>query len=121
MMDAWPTVAENDDGIRPAGKPDECFYCNRKVGEIHGPECVIVTKRVKVRYSFEIEIDVPHFWDEGLIDFRLNDSSWCADNAIEEIGKYREASGDECLCGIFEGRFIDVVDATPRRELKKDD
>ena len=25
-----PLVDPKDDGIRPAGKPDECFYCNRK-------------------------------------------------------------------------------------------
>lgn len=25
--DSWPLVLENDDGIRPAGDSDRCFYC----------------------------------------------------------------------------------------------
>lgn len=29
-----PIVKKDDTGIRPAGKPDECFYCHSKVGEI---------------------------------------------------------------------------------------
>lgn len=43
----WPTVSADDPGIRPAGKPDECFYCHAKVGELHWPECCVVVKDVK--------------------------------------------------------------------------
>ena len=43
-------VTADDEGIRPAGKPDECFYCLRKVGELHRDDCVTVTvvRRYKV-------------------------------------------------------------------------
>lgn len=51
-MSYWPLVDPNDDGIRPAGKPDECFYCNSKVGEEHGRQCCIVTKLVRLEYTF---------------------------------------------------------------------
>jgi hypothetical protein len=116
MNDNWPKVVENDDGIRPAGNKDECFYCRRKIGQPHEEDCVIVTKKVKVRYSFEIEIDVPHFWDKDNIEFKLNDSSWCADNALEDLTEY---AGDGCLCGVFDGEFIEVVDSTPQRKTVK--
>ena len=28
----WPLVDKNDDGIRPAGRQDACFYCGQRVG-----------------------------------------------------------------------------------------
>jgi len=62
MTQHFPLVVPGDHGIRPAGKPDECFYCSQRIGVPHKPDCVMVTKRVRVRYSFDIEIDVPHHW-----------------------------------------------------------
>ena len=88
MDKKWPIVLKNDDGIRPAGKPDECLYCKSKVGEPHAKDCVIVTKIVKVRYSFEIEITVPHHWDKDMIEFHRNESSWCALNAIDDLSEF---------------------------------
>lgn len=55
----FPIVTAADPGIRPAGKPDACFYCHRKVGEQHAESCVIVVKRVLLRYSFVVEAFVP--------------------------------------------------------------
>ena len=116
----WPLVVENDDGIRPAGPPDECFYCQQKVGQPHGRECVIVTKRVKVRYTMEIEIVVPHDWDEHMIDFHRNDSSWCASNAVEDIKDYVDRMGeDECLCSKFKSEYLGVADDTPTRKIRE--
>lgn len=54
---SWPTVDPEDDGIRPAGASDECFYCHQKVGEPHQRDCVIVTKRVRVRYLIDVDIE----------------------------------------------------------------
>lgn len=115
----WPLVDAKDDGIRPAGPPDECFYCRRKVGEPHGAECVIVTKRVRVRYIFEIDIDVPHFWDEHTLLFHRNDSTWCADNAIAQIEDSAPEPG--CLCNAFTCEYVGISDDTPRREIRDDD
>lgn len=55
----FPLVAENDDGIRPAGSPDQCFSYQRFVGQPHGPDCVVVSKRVRLRYIVEIDADIP--------------------------------------------------------------
>lgn len=64
----WPKVLPNDDGIRPAGKPDECFYCYQRVGQGHRPDCVTVLQLV--RYTVWVngtnigyhETDQPYTW-----------------------------------------------------------
>lgn len=114
----FPLVSKNDDGIRPAGPPDTCFYCHRKVGEHHQFNCVTVSKRVRVRYSYELEIDIPWFWEADNFEFHRNDGSWCADNSFNELNAQSEiieASG-ECWCNRFQAEFIEVVDDTPRKE-----
>ena len=40
----WPTVHEKDDGIRPAGRPDQCFYC--KQSKIIFPNRVLFALRL---------------------------------------------------------------------------
>lgn len=47
-------VQVDDDGIRPAGKPDECFYCKQKIGTQHKSDCVMLTQRGKVRLNLEV-------------------------------------------------------------------
>lgn len=73
----FPLVLLNDNGIRLAGKPDECFYCHSKVGEPHKRDCVVIRKRVKMRFIVEIETDEPHSWTKDDIEFHYNNSS-CA-------------------------------------------
>lgn len=112
-----PKVLVDDDGIRPAGQPDECFYCNQKVGQPHKQDCVILNRKVKVRYSYEIEIEVPHFWDKETIEFHRNDSSWCADNSLDDIEEYSKSRGG-CLCGCFSAEVIEIPEAAPYRKNK---
>lgn len=117
----WPLVAVNDDGIRPAGKPDACFYCQQKVGHPHARDCVVVSKKVRLRYTIDVEVSVPHFWTKNEIEFHRNQSSWCAGNIITEIVEYEERveeSGD-CMCGKVHCTFMEVSDNTPTRELRK--
>jgi len=79
-------VHENDDGIRPAGKPDECFYCGQTVGQPHGPACVCVKKLVEMKIEAQLDgvtfsglwqCEVPYFWDCDMAEFHKNESSWC--------------------------------------------
>lgn len=112
-----PLVAPNDYGIRPAGRPDECFYCQQRVGQPHGPECVMVVKRVKVRYTFEIEVDVPHCWTKEDFEFHRNESWYCSDGMLDDIEEYRQSIKTvACLCQYANAEFIEVVDDTPRRD-----
>lgn len=131
--DGWPLVLEDDDGIRPRGAPDECFYCNRKVGEEHGPECVTVHK--VVAYTVldldgvvvgTYERSEPYSWDADDCQFHKNESSWCKDNSLDEIvwttpqteERVREelavlgASG-RCACSYLTFRINGVVRPGP--------
>ena len=109
----FPKVTKNDHGIRPAGRPDQCFYCRSMVGEEHKSDCVVVTKRVRLKATIFYDVEVPHDWDQKMIEFRYNDSTWCTTNVTQDIKKYAEKSGD-CLC--FNGskiEFVEVIDSTP--------
>jgi len=108
----WPNVTEDDGGIRPAGEPDTCFYCGRKIGQEHTHDCVTIVKKIRIRYSFEIEIYVPHSWDVDMINFHRNGSSWCASNALDEIKEYTK---NGCACECCKAEFVEDVDTTPTK------
>lgn len=114
----WPMVVPNDDGIRPAGPEDACFYCGQKVGTAHRRDCTIVTKKVKVAYRFELEATVPHDWTEEDLLFHRNDGSWCADNALDELVALGERHG--CTCNFIKATSITVVDPTPTRATRSE-
>src|SRR5262245_5662300 len=116
VQQEWPLVAVNDDELRPAGKPEECYYCKQKIGTPHGSRCVCVTKRVRLRYSYEVKVDIPHFWTVDDIEFHRNESSWCADNSLDDLEKMKGQHG--CLCHVFSAEFLGVVDETPQRRLR---
>lgn len=49
-------VLVNDDGIRPAGRQDECFYCNQKVGMPHSCDCVCLLHKARVKIEIESDL-----------------------------------------------------------------
>ena len=91
-------------GVRPAGKPDECFYCGAKVGEQHKEDCVIRSRTVNVDFAIHMVMDVPEFWDEAQINYHYNDGSWCASNLLNRLA-IREHS-DRCLCNIANAKYV---------------
>ena len=141
-MMAWPLVDVHDDGIRPAGKPDQCFYCKRRVGSEHARDCNIVQKKIEMRVTATLadgkvrvgtwKLLVPHFWDPGMSEFHKNESSWCATNFLRrdrndiawegkpepwEALEAMYAAGD-CLCnGALRFEFVRTIDDTPFRAL----
>jgi hypothetical protein len=50
-------------------------------------------------------MDVPESWDEGSINFRFNESSWCASNLLDELQRREENTG-MCLCMITDAKYI---------------
>lgn len=96
-MTTMPLVRPDDHGIRPAGPAGVCLYCRSKVGEPHGVDCVAVTKRVRLRLTVEYERDIPAFWGEEDLLFQHYDGSYCGDNALNDIQRYLERTG-QCLC-----------------------
>ena len=92
---------------RPAGKDGECFYCQRKIGEPHKPDCVLINKKVKLRMTVEYDVDVPAYWDKKQIESHRNDGSWCANNALVELEELFCTDGDgPCLCSVAEFEYL---------------
>lgn len=113
-MEMTTLVLADDNGIRPAGKPDECFYCRQKIGTPHKDDCVCLEKLIKVRYTFEFPILEPAHWDEKHYHFCRNEGTCCASNAIAELIAYRDSCKEGCLCHAFEAEYLEDVDPTPR-------
>lgn len=117
LPQGWPTVRVDDPGIRPAGEPDKCFYCGQSVGAPHGDKCAVVEKLVRVKYTVEVEIYVPYFWEASDVEFHRNHGSWCASNVTQDIESYgsrqQKDNEDACLCNNVECEFIRVVDESP--------
>jgi hypothetical protein len=109
--DNWPLVDLKDDGIRSAGEPDECFYCNQKIGQPHGPDCVCVKKKVRVTYVVTATIEVPHSWCAEQIVACENHDGWGFN-----IAEWGNAQFDNVECS-----FIETVDETPSRLVNDDD
>lgn len=118
---------------RPAGKPDECFYCNQKMGWQHKPGCVILQKSVVIRVTLQVVVDVPRDWKKDNIESKYNDSSWCASSFVGDLERWRErvdAIGEEnakaqglygslgqCLCPVFEADFVRDATEDDHREM----
>lgn len=115
-----PLVDQFDDGIRPAGPPDRCFYCFQQVGQPHSDECYAVHRKVKVRYIFEIEVEMPYHWDEDDIESHRNESSWCASNGLREIIEQSRQGCEDlppgepgCICQAFSCEYVGETDGKP--------
>jgi len=128
---AWPIVCNDDPGIRPAGKPDRCFYCKKKIGEPHGNDCVMVSKRILMRIEStdgsitgSWEFASPYSFSPETEEYMKNDGTWCANNVFDSdeivwdqpdaLVRLKLKSEDKCLCDELRFEFVRVVDDTPR-------
>jgi len=102
--DEPPCLAhEADDGVRPNGPDDACFYCHKPLGRGHGAKCPILERTVTVVYSFRINIRVPLHWDEADVEFHRNEGTWCAHNAVDQLRELADQLEEQnrCLCDWF--------------------
>jgi len=102
--------------VRPAGKPDECFYCRSKIGDQHAQGCVIRTKTVVLTLQMSIAVEAPENWDNEDVLFHRNESSWCASNYQKEIEAYFEYIDREGCCACRNIRVTEVRDALEHDE-----
>jgi len=84
--------------MRPASKEQECFYCHQPIGENHKEDCVLIKKKVKILMRVVYLRSVPASWSRSEIEFYLNDSSWCANNALDELSEIFDRENGECMC-----------------------
>lgn len=110
MKRAKEWIVEQE-GIRPAGAQDKCFYCNQLLGTLHKDECVIRERTIVIRMTVEYVITIPESWTPEQIENHRNHGSWCAINAIAELDRISEHN---CLCE--DSRFEYVREATAQDE-----
>lgn len=55
-------------------------------------------KEVMIHWEIDLPMDFPKDWNKEIIEFHLNDSSWCCSNLIDLLEKYDEEYG--CICSI---------------------
>lgn len=105
-------ILENTNTVRPEderpARPDgTCFYCSAPMGGTHKEGCVVRSKSVVIRAIVEAVVDVPADWDEHMIEFHRNESSWCADNFWARLEEWeRPDQGPSCFCGISTFKFV---------------
>ena len=58
-----------------------------------------------INWNIKLPMEFPDDWDTGLIEFHLNESSWCCDNLIDLLQRYSEEYG--CICNICEAEVIE--------------
>jgi len=107
-------TVRSDWGPRPAGQPDECFYCREAVGDAHKADCVCLRKAVVLKYEVLMVVSVPQSWTKKDIEFHRNDSSWCFSNDIEQL--HAEVTHEKSRCNICHR-----ASATFVREATEDD
>lgn len=60
-----------------------------------------------IQWTINLPMDFPSDWDNDMIEFYLNESSWCCSNLISELEKYDEKNG--CICGICEAKVAEKI------------
>lgn len=95
--------------MRPSSTERRCFFCLEPIGEYHLNECVLVRKKIKVRMTVEYIADCPASWDGDNVEFRYNESSWCANNAIDELKKAFDSGA--CMCNATQFEYLGVASA----------
>lgn len=98
---------------RPARRDGTCFYCREPIGSMHKEDCVIRRKTCVVDFTIRMVVSVPEDWDEEMINFRYNESSWCANNLLTYLENRADSTG-RCMCDITSAKYI--RDATEEDE-----
>lgn len=60
-------------------------------------------KMVPVVLTWRCDMEVPADWDDGMVEFFLNGSSFCADNLFRIIEQHAARQGYDCTCPLFGG------------------
>lgn len=68
----------------------------------------MVDRQIKtIQWTINLPMDFPSDWDNDMIEFYLNESSWCCSNLISELEKYDEKN--DCICEICEAKVAEKI------------
>jgi hypothetical protein len=122
MIHAETHTITKDNGPRPAGKPNECFYCHRKIGQQHANDCpcrhrtIVVEARIRYvtvtsEYVTPESFNARHDCSDGA-------GTWCGDNVfkdMERCGLNSDApEGEPCACDSV--KVLYIREASPEDE-----
>lgn len=51
-----------------------------------------------ISITIDLPMEFPEDWDDDMIEWHLNESTYCCDNLINELQKYSKENG--CICNI---------------------
>lgn len=102
MLHPETHAVTKENGPRPAGSPDHCFYCNIPVGGTHKTDCPLRKRTVMAR----VTIEIPWVTSESINKYEFylmyqgsrSRSTWCAGNIIDVLSILIQDS-ESCLCG----------------------
>lgn len=97
-------LVTKENGVRPAGKQDECFYCHKKCGDEHDKDCVCFEKVIMIKIEMTIPMKFPSNWNKDDIECRLNDSTYCFNNITDDIENIDRSGG--CICATTKAEYI---------------
>lgn len=54
-------------------------------------------RKVRLKVTFEVDYQVPDDWDDDMVLFHVNESSFCTNNLLRDKMAQSDAGGD-CAC-----------------------
>jgi len=115
-MNIESTNLVTPDDLRPGikGSSNQCGYCTSILGDPHQPECVCLKKIVVVEMTMQIQMEFPRSFDQDNIEFRLNESTYCTDSAIDGLHRWTEEQeqkknqygGSRCSCPVTQFKYL---------------
>ena len=58
-----------------------------------------------IRVTIDLPMEFPVSWDNDMIEWHLNEGTYCLDNIIDRLSDYSEKHG--CICQITKCKVID--------------
>lgn len=134
MIDESTHAVTPDNGPRPAGKKNECFFCHETVGHLHKDDCPAYSRTVVLQVTIPVVVRVPVGHDTQLINWAWSEGSNCSSNIFRYIEKMeaqleenyhmddeqRKSEGfvrrQECLCEVPECKITFLREATEKDE-----
>ena len=55
--------------------------------------------------TITMPMDFPDDWDDNMIEFHLNESSWCFGNLLDMLNEYAQQHNG-CICSLCEARVV---------------
>jgi len=62
-------------------------------------------RTVRLKVSFQVDYEVPADWDDDMVLFHCNESSFCTDNLLHDK-LLQSASGGNCACSPYDVELV---------------